>query len=107
MDTIFCFLIFSFFGSLSFLDCSCGSKQTGQYLDGIAPDGVMGLGPGDISVPSVLAKSGFVPHSFSFCYDKSYSGRLYFGDQGTPSQRSTSFIISKERYVLTFMLLVF
>ncbi|KAI3465056.1 hypothetical protein Pfo_021719 [Paulownia fortunei] len=70
----------------------CGSKQSGEYLDGIAPDGLMGLGPGDISVPSLLAKSGLIPHSFSFCYDKSYSGRLYFGDQGPASQRSTSFL---------------
>ncbi|KAH6827865.1 Eukaryotic aspartyl protease family protein [Perilla frutescens var. hirtella] len=70
----------------------CGSKQSGAYLDGIAPDGLMGLGPGDISVLSSLAKSGLVPHSFSFCYDKSYSGRLYFGDQGPASQRSTSFV---------------
>ncbi|KAK4390187.1 Aspartic proteinase-like protein 1 [Sesamum angolense] len=70
----------------------CGSKQTGQYLDGIAPDGVMGLGPRDISVPSLLAKSGLIPHSFSFCYDKSYSGRLYFGDQGPSSQKSTSLL---------------
>ncbi|KAG8377340.1 hypothetical protein BUALT_Bualt08G0023000 [Buddleja alternifolia] len=70
----------------------CGSKQSGQYLNGIAPDGLMGLGPGDISVPSLLAKSELIPHSFSFCYDKSYSGRLFFGDQGPASQRSTSFI---------------
>ncbi|KAL3639294.1 hypothetical protein CASFOL_017201 [Castilleja foliolosa] len=70
----------------------CGSKQSGDYLDGIAPDGLMGLGPGDISVPSLLAKSGLIPHSFSFCYDKSYSGRLYFGDRGPASQRSTSFV---------------
>ncbi|KAL1540532.1 cathepsin D [Salvia divinorum] len=70
----------------------CGSKQTGAYLNGIAPDGLMGLGPGDVSVPSLLAKSGLIPHSFSFCYDKSYSGRLYLGDQGPASQRSTSFV---------------
>ncbi|XP_042018301.1 aspartic proteinase-like protein 1 [Salvia splendens] len=70
----------------------CGSKQTGAYLNGIAPDGLMGLGPGDLSVPSLLAKSGLIPHSFSFCYDKSYSGRLYLGDQGPASHRSTSFV---------------
>ncbi|KAL3640777.1 hypothetical protein CASFOL_015745 [Castilleja foliolosa] len=70
----------------------CGSKQSGDYLDGIAPDGLMGLGPGDISVPSLLAKSGLIPHSFSFCYDKNYSGTLYFGDRGPMSQNSTSFV---------------
>lgn len=52
----------------------------------------MGLGPGGISVPSLLAKSGFIPHSFSFCYDKSYSGRVFFGDEGPTSQRSTPFL---------------
>ncbi|KAL2467994.1 Aspartic proteinase-like protein 1 [Forsythia ovata] len=77
----------------------CGSKQSGEYLDGIAPDGLMGLGPGGISVPSLLAKSGLVPHSFSFCFDKSYSGRLLFGDQGPTSQRSTPFLPSKGKYV--------
>ncbi|KAL8514191.1 hypothetical protein ACS0TY_013355 [Phlomoides rotata] len=74
----------------------CGSKQTGEYLEGSAPDGVMGLGPGDISVPSMLAKSGVVPHSYSFCYDKSYSGSFYFGDQGPASQLSTSLLPLKE-----------
>ncbi|EYU43596.1 hypothetical protein MIMGU_mgv1a0074171mg, partial [Erythranthe guttata] len=74
----------------------CGSKQSGEYLKGIAPDGLMGLGPGEISVPSLLSKSGLIPHSFSFCYDKSYSGRLYFGDEGPTSQSSTSFLPLKE-----------
>lgn len=93
------------FISLSFCYCSCGSKQTGVYLDGIAPDGLMGLKPGEISVMSLLSKSGLVPHSFSFCYDKSYSGRLYFGDQGPASQKSTSFVHLKgERYVVAFMI---
>ncbi|XP_057794548.1 aspartic proteinase-like protein 1 [Salvia miltiorrhiza] len=81
----------------------CGSKQTGVYLNGIAPDGLMGLGPGDVSVPSLLAKSGLVPHSFSFCYDKSYSGRLYLGDQGPASQRSTSFVHVKGDHVAYFV----
>lgn len=72
-------------------------------MNGIAPDGLMGLGPGDLSVPSLLAKSGLIPHSFSFCYDKSYSGRLYLGDQGPASQRSTSFVHLKGfRYVIDF-----
>lgn len=63
----------------------------------------MGLGPGDISVLSLLAKSGLIPHSFSFCYDKSYSGRLYFGDQGPASQRSTSFVqLEGDRYIMDF-----
>ncbi|XP_009606652.1 aspartic proteinase-like protein 1 isoform X2 [Nicotiana tomentosiformis] len=70
----------------------CGSKQSGSYLNGAAPDGVMGLGPGEISVPSLLAKSGFVPHSFSLCFDKSNSGTIFFGDQGPENQRLSSFV---------------
>lgn len=73
-------------------NCRCGSKQSGSYLDGSAPDGLLGLGPGKISIPSLLARSGLVPHSFSYCFDNSYSGRMYFGDQGPATQRSTTFV---------------
>lgn len=73
-------------------NCSCGSKQSGTYLDGAAPDGVMGLGPGEISVPSSLAKSGFVSRSFSLCFGKSNSGTIFFGDQGPENQRQSSFV---------------
>lgn len=76
----------------------CGSKQSGSYLDGSAPDGLMGLGPGEISVPSSLAKSGLVPHSFSLCFDSSYSGRIYFGDQGPAVQRSAPFLPYEREY---------
>lgn len=72
--------------------CSCGSKQSGSYLDGSAPDGLIGLGPGEISIPSLLAKSGLVPHSFSLCFDNNYSGRIYFGDQGPAVQPSAPFL---------------
>lgn len=72
--------------------CSCGSKQSGNYLSGAAPDGVMGLGPGEISVPSLLAKSGFVPRSFSLCFGKSNSGTIFFGDKGPENQRRSSFV---------------
>ncbi|KAH0694015.1 hypothetical protein KY285_021112 [Solanum tuberosum] len=70
----------------------CGSKQSGNYLSGAAPDGLMGLGPGEISVPSLLAKSGFVPHSFSLCFGKSNSGTIFFGDKGPENQRRSSFV---------------
>ncbi|VFR00344.1 unnamed protein product [Cuscuta campestris] len=76
----------------------CGNKQSGGYLDGAAPDGVLGLGPGKISVPSQLANSGLVPHSFSFCFDKSHSGRIFFGDQGPGSQRSTPLLPLEGNY---------
>ncbi|XP_060198810.1 aspartic proteinase-like protein 1 isoform X1 [Lycium barbarum] len=76
----------------------CGSKQSGSYLNGAAPDGVMGLGPGEISVPSLLAKSGFVPRSFSLCFGKNNSGTIFFGDQGPESQRQSSFVSLNGKY---------
>ncbi|MFZ8455714.1 hypothetical protein ACO1M1_14465, partial [Staphylococcus aureus] len=48
----------------------CGKKQTGDYLNGIAPDELMGLGLGEISVPNVLAKAGVVRNLFSLCFDE-------------------------------------
>ncbi|KAL1336669.1 aspartic proteinase-like protein 1 isoform X2 [Arachis hypogaea] len=71
----------------------CGMKQSGGYLDGIAPDGLMGLGPGESSVPSILAKSGLIHDSFSLCFNADGSGRMFFGDQGSSiQQQSTSFL---------------
>ncbi|KAJ7945367.1 Aspartic proteinase-like protein 1-like [Quillaja saponaria] len=67
----------------------CGMKQSGGYLDGVAPDGLLGLGPGNISVPSFLAKSGLVKNSFSMCFSEDNSGRIFFGDQGSSVQQST------------------
>ncbi|XP_030498834.2 aspartic proteinase-like protein 1 isoform X1 [Cannabis sativa] len=72
----------------------CGMKQSGSYLDGIAPDGLMGLGLGEISVPSFLAKAGIVRNSFSLCFDENDSGRIFFGDLGPINQHSTSFLPS-------------
>lgn len=69
-------------------------KQSGGYLDGVAPDGLMGLGLGEISVPSILSKAGFVKNSFSLCFDEDDSGRIFFGDQGPVHQESTSFLPS-------------
>ncbi|CAI0429115.1 unnamed protein product [Linum tenue] len=76
----------------------CGMTQSGGYLDGIAPDGLMGLGPGKISVPSFLAKAGFIQDSFSLCFDEEDSGKIYFGDQGPHAQQSTPFLTSNGNY---------
>ncbi|CAI8598259.1 unnamed protein product [Vicia faba] len=70
----------------------CGMKQSGEYLNGDAPDGVIGLGPGQGSVPSFLAKSGLIRDSFSLCFNEDDSGRLFFGDQGSTVQQSTPFL---------------
>ncbi|KAG0476251.1 hypothetical protein HPP92_013092 [Vanilla planifolia] len=77
----------------------CGRKQSGGYLDGIAPDGVLGLGFGEISVPSMLARVGLVRNSFSICFRSDGSGRLFFGDQGGSSQHTTPFIASDGKYI--------
>ncbi|KAK4559647.1 hypothetical protein RGQ29_008734 [Quercus rubra] len=70
----------------------CGRIQSGSYLDGAAPDGVMGLGLGDISVPSLLAKAGLIQNSFSICFDENDSGRILFGDEVFATQQSTPFL---------------
>ncbi|XP_061374033.1 aspartic proteinase-like protein 1 [Gastrolobium bilobum] len=70
----------------------CGSKQSGGYLDGAAPDGVLGLGPGSISLPSLLAKARLIQNSFSICFNENDSGSILFGDQGHATQQSTPFL---------------
>ncbi|KAI7732622.1 hypothetical protein M8C21_032846 [Ambrosia artemisiifolia] len=55
----------------------CGKKQSGGYLEGIAPDGVLGLGLSEVSVPSFLAKSGVTRNTFSLCFGESGSGVTY------------------------------
>ncbi|XP_031094576.1 aspartic proteinase-like protein 1 isoform X1 [Ipomoea triloba] len=77
----------------------CGSKQSGSYLNGVAPDGLMGLGPGEISVPSRLAKAGLTRNSFSLCFKEDDSGRIFFGDQGISNQQTTPFLLSDGKYV--------
>lgn len=76
----------------------CGRRQSGGYLDGIAPDGLLGLGFGNISVPSILARSGLVHNSFSMCFQDDDSGRIFFGDQGVSPQQSTPFVPLEGNY---------
>ncbi|XP_057827884.2 aspartic proteinase-like protein 1 isoform X1 [Cryptomeria japonica] len=71
----------------------CGQIQTGGFLIGGAPDGLLGLGFSDISVPSLLAKAGLVQNSFSMCFQLDDSGRIFFGDKGASNQQFTPFII--------------
>eukprot|EP01018_Ginkgo_biloba_P019169 Gb_04155 [translate_table: standard] len=75
---------------------SCGQKQTGSFLDGAAPNGLLGLGIEQISVPTILSKSGLIPNSFSMCFQrKGSTGRFIFGDNGTLDQKETPFIIDQ------------
>lgn len=54
----------------------------------------MGLGPGEISIPSFLAREGLSKNSFSICFNGDDSGRLFFGDQGMTNQHTTPFLSS-------------
>ncbi|XP_043698055.1 aspartic proteinase-like protein 1 isoform X2 [Telopea speciosissima] len=76
----------------------CGRKQSGGYLDGVAPDGLLGLGFGDISIPSLLAKSGLVQNSFSICFSEDDSGRIFFGDEGLATQQTTPLLPLDGKY---------
>ncbi|KAJ8531419.1 hypothetical protein K7X08_026853 [Anisodus acutangulus] len=69
----------------------CGMKQTGAFLNGAAPNGLFGLGMGNISVPSILASKGLAANSFSMCFGADGIGRIDFGDKGSPGQGETPF----------------
>ncbi|CAK9196013.1 unnamed protein product [Sphagnum troendelagicum] len=71
----------------------CGQTQTGYFLNGeIAPDGVLGLGTGEISVPSTLTRELGLLDSFSVCTNVSVTGRIAFGDKGPITQQTTPFV---------------
>jgi hypothetical protein len=71
----------------------CGQNQTGYFLNGVlAPDGVLGLGTGEISVPSTLSRELGLLDSFSICTNGSGTGRIAFGDTGPITQQTTPFV---------------
>lgn len=67
----------------------CGKVQTGTFLEGAAPNGLIGLGLADISVPSILARDGHTSNSFSMCFGSDGLGRIRFGDNGSADQGET------------------
>uniref|UniRef100_A0ACD5VUL0 Uncharacterized protein n=1 Tax=Avena sativa TaxID=4498 RepID=A0ACD5VUL0_AVESA len=69
----------------------CGREQTaGAFLGGL-----MGLGMGKVSVPSLLASGGNVAsNSFSMCFSDDGAGRISFGDAVSPGQAQTPFILT-------------
>ncbi|KAJ4776487.1 Eukaryotic aspartyl protease family protein [Rhynchospora pubera] len=71
----------------------CGEVQTGSFLKSGAPNGLMGLGMDNLSVPTMLAKKGLTSDSFSMCFGADGSGRLNFGDKGSPDQSETPLIV--------------
>ncbi|XP_059438586.1 aspartyl protease family protein 1-like isoform X2 [Corylus avellana] len=73
----------------------CGQSQTGTLLKGIAPNGLFGLGMGDISVPSTLARNGLASNSFSMCFVPDGLGRISFGNNGSLYQKETPFNVEQ------------
>ncbi|XP_078161342.1 aspartyl protease family protein 1-like isoform X2 [Carex rostrata] len=72
----------------------CGEVQTGTFLDEAAPNGLMGLGIDNMSIPTILAKKGLISDSFSMCFGSDGSGRLNFGDTGSSNQSVTALNIN-------------
>lgn len=77
--------------------CRCGQVQSGSFLHVAAPNGLFGLGMEKISVPSFLARDGYIADSFSMCFGYDGTGRISFGDKGSIDQEETpfSFDVSK------------
>ncbi|XP_078161146.1 aspartyl protease family protein 1-like isoform X1 [Carex rostrata] len=67
----------------------CGEVQTGHLINGGPPNGLMGLGLSNISVPSMIANSGIISDSFSMCFGVDGDGQLNFGDKGSDDQFET------------------
>uniref|UniRef100_M4D8P7 Peptidase A1 domain-containing protein n=1 Tax=Brassica campestris TaxID=3711 RepID=M4D8P7_BRACM len=92
---------------LFWLPCNCGTtcirdlkdiglpqNQTGLFGEGIALNGLLGLGLEDYSVPSVLAKANITANSFSMCIGNVIDviGRISFGDKGYTDQQETPLV---------------
>lgn len=67
----------------------CGMLQTGSFLNGAAPNGLLGLGMNNMSVPTILANQKIAANSFSMCFASDGIGRISFGDQGSSDQNET------------------
>ncbi|XP_009344832.2 aspartyl protease family protein 1 [Pyrus x bretschneideri] len=76
----------------------CGKDQTGIFLDGAAPNGLLGLGMDDVSIPSILAGQGLALNSFSMCFGLDGIGRIRFGDDGSQGQPETPFNHDSQSY---------
>ncbi|XP_022879761.1 aspartyl protease family protein 1 isoform X2 [Olea europaea var. sylvestris] len=74
-----------------YITFGCGRVQTGSFLDIAAPNGLFGLGFEKISVPSILSREGYIANSFSMCFGHDGTGRISFGDKGSPDQEETPF----------------
>ncbi|MFQ6623401.1 hypothetical protein Gotur_004354 [Gossypium turneri] len=75
----------------AYVTFGCGQVQSGSFLDVAAPNGLFGLGMEKIAVPSILSQEGLTADSFSMCFGDDGTGRISFGDKGSPDQEETSF----------------
>ncbi|MFS8016672.1 putative nepenthesin [Helianthus anomalus] len=75
----------------AFVTFGCGQVQSGSFLHIAAPNGLFGLGMEKISVPSLLAREGYIADSFSMCFGHDGTGRISFGDKGSIDQEETPF----------------
>ncbi|XP_023766889.1 aspartyl protease family protein 1 isoform X2 [Lactuca sativa] len=87
----------------AFITFGCGQVQSGSFLHIAAPNGLFGLGMEKISVPSLLAREGYIANSFSMCFAHDGSGRISFGDKGSIHQQETpfNFDASNPTYTIT------
>ncbi|XP_023544616.1 aspartyl protease family protein 1-like [Cucurbita pepo subsp. pepo] len=80
----------------------CGKVQTGIFSN-VAANGLLGLGMGKISVPSLLASQELTPDSFSMCFGYDGYGNIDFGDIGPSDQRETSLKPNSSSYNVTII----
>ena len=85
------------------LFCSCGKVETGSFLSGGAPNGLLGLGLDSISLPSMLASQKVAADSFSMCFGDDGLGRITFGDKGSSDQNETPLKLRKIKSVINFL----
>ncbi|KAJ0040993.1 hypothetical protein Pint_28572 [Pistacia integerrima] len=78
----------------AYVTFGCGQVQSGSFLDIAAPNGLFGLGMEKISVPSILSRDGLTANSFSMCFGHDATGRISFGDMGSPDQEETPFNVN-------------
>ena len=83
------------------LFCSCGKVETGSFLDGGAPNGLLGLGLDKISLPSMLSSQKVAADSFSMCFGADGLGRITFGDKGSSNQKETPLNLRKIKSVIS------
>ncbi|KAL4368618.1 hypothetical protein GQ457_05G012110 [Hibiscus cannabinus] len=78
----------------AYVTFGCGQVQSGSFLDVAAPNGLFGLGMEKIAVPSILSQEGLTADSFSMCFGHDGTGRISFGDKGSPDQEETPFNVN-------------